>query len=182
MVCDRINKQRLLRFAFFSLSTGLVMYPIATEQGLPDDSRRQRMGLWPRLMVVSGLLLISTLPIAAQAEDKGHVQRLLMTRFCNRCNLKDANLAGKDLQGARLTDTKLKRANLAGANLRFAILRNVNLNGADLTNADLTGAMLQNVNFKGAILDGAKLPISQELNGIRRPSLPTLTPKIRVKP
>lgn len=110
------------------------------------------------------------------------MQRLLVTRFCNQCNLTEANLVGKNLQGARLTDTKLKRANLTGANLRFAILRNVNLKGADLTNADLTGAMLQNVNFKGAILDGAKLPVSQEFNGIRRPSLPTLTPKIRVKP
>lgn len=127
-----------------------------------STARPSRRLHWFGRISVGVLLAGSCLGLnaAAHAENPGHMQRLLMTRFCNRCNLKTANLAGKNLQGARITDTKLKRANLKGANLKFAILRDVSFKNADLTNADLTGAMLQNVNFKGAILEGAKLPVT----------------------
>ena len=45
-----------------------------------------------------------------------------------------ADLCGTDLTGAVLYRTNLKDANLSGANLSGAYLRNANLRGADLSN------------------------------------------------
>ncbi len=149
------------------------MHSTHTKQVLQPHRCMQRKYALSRLVVMSCLFFLSTLTVA-RAENPAHVQRLLLTRFCRKCNLNKANLVGKNLQGARLTDTKLKRANLRGANLRFAILRNVNLRKADLTDADLTGAILKNVNLRGAILNGAKLPQGS------RPQLPSVKPRVQM--
>jgi uncharacterized protein YjbI with pentapeptide repeats len=130
------------------------------------------------LILVGSVFCFGALFTSAQAEELAHVRRLLVTRFCNQCDLKEANLANQNLQGVWITDTKLKRANLRGANLRFARLRNVNLRKADLTNADLTGATLQNVNLQGALLEGAKLPQGAFTNP---PQVEPKEPQIRIQ-
>ncbi len=136
----------------------LIMH--VTDIKLVDQRRSQHQHIWARasLAVLGVFLVLGALSKTSSAEPPRHLQRLLTTRFCHKCNLNKANLANQNLQGVRLTQTKLKRADLRGADLKFAILYNVNLKKADLTGADLTGATLQKVNIKGAILDGAKMP------------------------
>ncbi len=57
-------------------------------------------------------------------------------------NLEGANLTSADLQGASLSHANLADANLIGANLADANLGGANLRGADLTEANLSGAIL----------------------------------------
>lgn len=65
------------------------------------------------------------------------VEKLLETRECPGCDLKNANLQGADLSGVNL-----ERANLEGANLEGAKLGNANLKRANLTKANLDRADL----------------------------------------
>jgi hypothetical protein len=61
-------------------------------------------------------------------------------------------LAGENLDGARLREVKLRGANLEGASLRGA-----DLSRADLTDADLTWARLEGADLRGARLISATL-------------------------
>jgi uncharacterized protein YjbI with pentapeptide repeats len=78
--------------------------------------------------------------------------------YAHYVGLREADLSGADLRGARLLSTSgehpvsLKGARLKGANLHKAILR-----GADLSGADLSGADLRDADLSGADLNGAKL-------------------------
>jgi uncharacterized protein YjbI with pentapeptide repeats len=106
-------------------------------------------------------LVIAT-ATAAQAENANHLQQLLSTKECPKCNLANAglvmnNLAGANLSQANLVGANLSQANLSGANLRGANLTGTSLYGADLTGADLTGANLTNTDLREAYLAGAKL-------------------------
>ncbi len=75
----------------------------------------------------------------------------------NRANLKGANLKEADLQGAALSEANLEGANLQGANLREAILMWTNLEGANLREANLREMHCAHVNLKQQNLDGADL-------------------------
>ncbi len=108
------------------------------------------------------IALVLTMATAAQAENPNHLQQLLSTKECPKCNLASAglvtnNLAGANLQQANLVGANLSQANLSGANLRGANLTGTSLYGADLTGADLTGANLTNTDLREAYLVGAKL-------------------------
>lgn len=70
-------------------------------------------------------------------------------------DLQQANLAGRNLEGADLTAALLNQADLTRVNLRFAVLTDADLSGADLSHADLTGALLD-----GADLSGTKLTLT----------------------
>jgi uncharacterized protein YjbI with pentapeptide repeats len=65
------------------------------------------------------------------------IEKLLKTKRCSRCNLKNANLAD---------------ANLTGSDLSYANLANANLSGANLIGANLTGADTTNTIFKGTVM------------------------------
>jgi uncharacterized protein YjbI with pentapeptide repeats len=65
------------------------------------------------------------------------IEKLLKTKSCSRCNLKNANLAD---------------ANLTGSDLSYANLANANLSGANLIGANLTGADTTNTIFKGTVM------------------------------
>jgi hypothetical protein len=74
-------------------------------------------------------------------------------------NLRQASLAGADLDGenlagANLSGINLKGAILAGANLTGAVLKQANLAGANLTGANLAGANLTGADLKGAVTTG----------------------------
>jgi uncharacterized protein YjbI with pentapeptide repeats len=71
--------------------------------------------------------------------------------FCD-VSLRDANLSGVELWGA-----KLRNANLSGANLTNANLYSIYLIGADLTYADFRNANLRNAKLSGANLSAARL-------------------------
>jgi hypothetical protein len=80
---------------------------------------------------------------------------------CPYCDLRQADLAGRDLRYANFAGADLAGANLNGANLGGAALPGANLTGADLRNAvfdaatDLTAANLTNARMTGATLGGA---------------------------
>ncbi|MCW8878071.1 MAG: pentapeptide repeat-containing protein [Kangiellaceae bacterium] len=80
------------------------------------------------------------------------------------CDLREQNLAGKDM-----TNASLKRVDLRGANLSKAILNGANLSdcllnnaeikdtqfkGSNLSNVDFSSMSLKKLNFDGAILKG----------------------------
>lgn len=83
----------------------------------------------------------------AQAANPDHVQRLLKTNQCPRCDLSSAELKDANLYGANLVNANLKNADLSGANL----------GSVNLTDADLTGAKLIDAYLHAAILDGTNL-------------------------
>jgi uncharacterized protein YjbI with pentapeptide repeats len=77
-----------------------------------------------------------------------HVQLLLKDRETwNRLvidgalvpDLRDADLAGADLQHRSLRDADLTGSNLEKANLRLAVCNRTEMNGVNLRGADLTG-------------------------------------------
>ncbi|NEP58790.1 MAG: pentapeptide repeat-containing protein [Symploca sp. SIO2G7] len=118
---------------------------------------------------------------AAQAVDDEDLIRLIRTRNCPGCDLREADLRRLDLTGANLEGANLREANLFytildGANLSRTDLRLTNLthvraltlisetideNGQNLTvpaqfiGADLAGALLDYANFSGALMEQA---------------------------
>lgn len=83
---------------------------------------------------------LGTLP--AKGANPEHLQQLLNTRICQKCDLSGADLSGVNLTGVDLSGANLTNANLSGTNLNGA-----NLSDADLTNAKLTDTDLQNANL-----------------------------------
>ena len=115
-------------------------------------------------------------------EEQSLAWKVLATKECQQCNLRQAELPGGDLakaslqganlmganlkgaifngamlQGAILDYAKLQGARLTGARLEGASLVGANLKGADLTRANLRGADLRNANLEGANLKGVNL-------------------------
>jgi uncharacterized protein YjbI with pentapeptide repeats len=72
-------------------------------------------------------------------------------------DLRDADLQGAHLDGARLQDTVLAGAQLQRASLRGAQLQDADLRGAQLQDADLRGAQLQDAALDDAALQRADL-------------------------
>ncbi len=108
------------------------------------------------------IALVLVTVTAAHAENPHHLQQLLATKECPKCNLASAglvmnNLAGANLSQANLVGANLSQANLSGANLRGANLTGASFYGADLTGADLTGANLNNTDLRETYLTGATL-------------------------
>jgi len=121
--------------------------------------------------------ILATLPLvisivcadAVKAEKLEHVNQLLSTKVCQKCDLKGSglvfsDLSGADLTGANLSGANLSRANLSNANLKNANLRGASLLGANLNGADFTGANLSGVDLNGSDLSGAIL-IKANLTG-----------------
>lgn len=124
------------------------------------------------LATLTGLLWLIA---PARADNPYHLQKLLDTKECAKCNLSNArlrgldlsnanlvgaNLAGADLRGSILVGADLTLANLQRARLNGAILNGANLSGTDMKFADLSNASLLRVNLDmwgGVELTGAKL-------------------------
>lgn len=89
-------------------------------------------------------VLIILLAVAARSyfhisslNTQKQVEKLLETRECPGCDLKNANLQGADLSGVNLEGANLEDANLEGAKLGNANLKRVNFTKANLERADL---------------------------------------------
>ena len=74
--------------------------------------------------------------------------------------LKEANLSGASLDGARLLMADLSGANLSGATLRRAALSDAKLQRANLRYAKLDKANLESADLRGADLEFAELPLA----------------------
>ena len=92
-----------------------------------------------------------------------HEQWLADNNTGKRADLRYADLADAELEGANLNRADLKHANLAGADLRCA-----NLNSADLTDADLRYADLADAELIGANLTDADLRYADLTGAILR--------------
>ncbi|RMF27193.1 MAG: tetratricopeptide repeat protein [Cyanobacteria bacterium J083] len=98
-------------------------------------------------LVITTIITTIFSPQLVQSEDLNHVNQLLATKKCQKCNLNSTGLVMADLSNA----------DLRGADLRNSNLSQANLSGADLTGADLTGASLYGANLSGTNLSEANL-------------------------
>jgi tetratricopeptide (TPR) repeat protein len=112
-----------------------------------------------RIRVLTALTLVLAIALAdaAKAEKAEHVNKLLSTNECQKCNLRGAGFVFSDLSGANLTGADLSNANLSRANLSGAILKNANLQGASFLGANLNGTNFSGANLTGADLNGTDL-------------------------
>ncbi|HEX2121434.1 MAG TPA: pentapeptide repeat-containing protein, partial [Thermoanaerobaculia bacterium] len=76
---------------------------------------------------------------------------------CPGCNLRGANLAGRDLSNANLAGAELSEADFRGATLDGTIFIGANLTGARFDKAKLNAADLSNANLTGAVFDDATM-------------------------
>lgn len=96
-------------------------------------------------------------------------------RFSKNLSLREARLAGANMERAILDSIDLRQANLRNATLREATMVGANLSGADLRGANLDSAKLQNArivnadlsmaSLRGANLQGADLSNATLLRG-----------------
>ncbi len=115
----------------------------------------------PAVQLMLAGMLLGAVPLNVQAENPQHLEQLLNTNKCPRCDLhraslvlsdlRNADLRGADLRGANLSRARLEEADLRGADLRGAVLV-----GADLTLTDLRGAQLEGVQLAEVDLRTAK--------------------------
>lgn len=90
--------------------------------------------------------------VTTPTEEQSLARKVLATKECQQCNLRQAELAGGNLAKA-----SLQGANLMGANLKGAFLKEARLQGAILDYAKLQGARLREAKLQGASLVGANL-------------------------
>jgi uncharacterized protein YjbI with pentapeptide repeats len=107
------------------------------------------------------MVALPLMPPPAHATDLNVLVRLLETKQCQNCNLRDADLVQADLRDADLRGAQLQRANLSRAQLDGARLGGVDLSftsllGASLRGADLRGARLEGTDLRDADLSGAQ--------------------------
>ena len=86
-----------------------------------------------------------------------YVQRLIETKECPYCDLRNTDLSNANLKGANLEGANLEGANLEGANLKKAYLLGANLDNANLQNVDLKSSILTFSSLKNASLVKADL-------------------------
>ena len=136
----------------------LVHWPMTLLRFLQGRGRSPFFSHSPFIALPLTVLAIAFSPTAARpcyGFSTNDLDDLRELRQCQRCNLREANLAEAYLQQANLSRADLRGANLNGADLRGAFLQAADLRGADLRNANLAGANLQNANLEGAQLANA---------------------------
>lgn len=122
-----------------------------------------------KLVPLLGALAMALAPVAASAQNSGHISSAKRGANCPGCNLFQANFSGIEVSGrsyararfrqADLSLTVMNRTNFARADLRDvnaygAVFSSSNFAGADLTHASFVGAYLAGANLSGARLDG----------------------------
>lgn len=107
------------------------------------------------ILIVFTIMTISMIP--AYGFNQEHLNQLLSTGRCWKCDLSGVNLSGKSLWRLSLWNSNMSGANLSGAVFRFSDFTLVNLSGANLSNADLSETRLNSANLTGADLTGADL-------------------------
>ncbi len=118
------------------------------------------------------LLLAVCVSSPADGQNPAAIARVRAGGGCPSCNLFQADLAGRALNGVNLSGARLRQADLSAAvfkhaDLARADMRDVNaygavfsgssLRGADLVNASLVGAYFAGADLAGARLGGANL-------------------------
>jgi tetratricopeptide (TPR) repeat protein len=109
------------------------------------------------ILFAATTLSIISFSVSTQAENLTHLNQLLATKNCSRCDLANSGLVMADLSGGNLSGANLVNANLSQANLSGIDLSGANLTGASLFGANLTGANLTGANLTGTDLRNAYL-------------------------
>ncbi|MGF1600932.1 MAG: hypothetical protein GFH24_608378n25 [Chloroflexi bacterium AL-N5] len=104
--------------------------------------------------LLTPILLGLVFSSSAQAENPDHVQKLLKSGRCPKCDLSGADLAAANLRKADLQGADLSNANLNLADLTRANLSEANLTGASLAFTDFTDAVLTSAQLNDAVLEG----------------------------
>lgn len=122
-----------------------------------------------RLLAALGFVA-AVVATPALAQNAGQITQVSRGSSCAGCNLFQADLTGKTLNGLNLSRARLRQADLsltvmnrtsfAGADLRDVnayggVFGGASFAGADLTNATFVGAFLEGTNFRGSNLSGA---------------------------
>lgn len=100
------------------------------------------------VMAFQGILLLGT----GFTFDPAHLEKMNSTNRCEKCDLRNANLANLDMYGVNLQGSDLSGADLSGASFHDANLTNTNLSGANIKGASFAGAKLSNAIW----IDGKK--------------------------
>ncbi|MDD5008876.1 MAG: pentapeptide repeat-containing protein [Syntrophorhabdaceae bacterium] len=103
------------------------------------------------------VIILCSIPHTSCAFKQKDLDKLMTTKQCEWCDLRNADLSGAQLSGAQLSGAALSNANLSNANLSGANLSNAVLSNANLSNADLSGAYMRSTYMYGANLSGANL-------------------------
>lgn len=126
-----------------------------------------RQRLIPALVLAAGVL---TAPAAAQ--NAGEIARVQSGQDCPGCNLFQADLAYRDLEGLDLSGARLRQADLSLSTMNHASFARADLSvsnlfgarftaasfrNADLSRANAVGAYFGSADFTGAVLDGTNL-------------------------
>lgn len=113
---------------------------------------------------------LTLLAAPALAQNASQIARAQAGASCPKCNLFQADLSNRELNGRDFTGARLRQANLSlavmnrsrftGADLRFVeayggVFSSADFSGADLTQASFVGAYLQGADLQGATLTGA---------------------------
>jgi uncharacterized protein YjbI with pentapeptide repeats len=91
---------------------------------------------------VASVLLTGLLITPLHAFDPVHLERLIKTRNCTKCDLSNANLTRQDFSWADLSGTNLTGTDLSATTLYDANLRGANLTGAKITDTNFVGSDL----------------------------------------
>lgn len=110
--------------------------------------------------IVCTVIILFIIPDMSYAFKQTDLDKLLATKQCQWCDLRNADLSDAQLSGAQIANTNLSGANLSGAdlsdvNLSGAVMSGANLHNANLSGAYLSGAKLNNANLSGADLSDA---------------------------
>jgi uncharacterized protein YjbI with pentapeptide repeats len=87
------------------------------------------------------LIILSIITLGCTPPLQTTTQKLIETKECTGCDLREAKLNSAQLAGANLN-----RADLANAQMTNTNLAGVQLKSADLFNANLSNANLESIN------------------------------------
>lgn len=117
------------------------------------------------------VLFLSALLVSsyAAAYDKVYLKRVLDENQCHHCNLQEAPLADKDLNGADMSESQLQKIDLQKSRLKgvwftHSRMHNANLEGADVSEALMDYAQLIDANLRDTNLEGTQF-IFTDLSG-----------------
>jgi uncharacterized protein YjbI with pentapeptide repeats len=120
-----------------------------------DQNLTSGLVLQVPVVIGTAFLMATIASVPSHAANPAHIQQLLQTRECARCDLAGADLSDAHLIGADLREANLEGANLAGANLEGADLTGANLQRTLMTGTFLTNAALNRSNMANANLSNA---------------------------
>ena len=122
-----------------------------------------------KLVPILGVLAMLVSPIAASAQNAGHIASAKRGANCPGCNLFQADFSGMEVSGRSYAGSRLRQADLSlsvmnrtnfghtdmrDVNAYGGVFSSSNFAGADLTHASFVGSFLEGANLSGARLDG----------------------------